>query len=352
MSAGDWFSAFLDAAPDLKLPPACPYGQEEGTASSQRDKRRSQYANGIWYQINYDYGTDEDVAIHNASTSSDMTIESTKLRDRSTQSSLSCDEAIEQGSGIQSPLCPAGQMLQENLRAAHTNASEADGATKRDTPAQPDLQTETHAIRARDAGPPTRQTDEMNLKPTPNHWAPCFHRSDAHSSSSQVDLPIAVQPSHHKSSNTSLPISGHRAKKELADGAAKAKGANEVLLEPIDYGKKCDVCKVHSIWKRTATLCFDCLANSPSQAKRREVIRRALVGIGSCSSCYEAEDNGADRHCLSCTQRQRDKNARRKARKARGETWVPKGKKTGGNKTSKSKRSSKSAGARKRPKKN
>lgn len=192
----------------------------------------------------------------------------------------------------------------------------------------------------------------MNFKPTPNHLAPSFHRSDANRSSSEVDLPIAVQPSHHKSSNTSLPISGHQAKKQPADGAAKAKGANEVILAPIDYGKKCNVCKVHSIWKRTATLCFDCLGNSPSQAKRQEVIRRALVGIGSCSSCYKAEDNGADRHCLSCTQCQRDKNARRKARKARGEIWVPKGKKTGGSKTSKSKGSSKRAGAGNRPKTN
>lgn len=84
MSAGDWFSAIIDAAPDLKLPPACPYGQKEGTASSQRDERCSQYDNSVWYQINHDHDTDEHVAIHDTSTSSDMTTESTKLRDTST----------------------------------------------------------------------------------------------------------------------------------------------------------------------------------------------------------------------------------------------------------------------------
>ncbi|KAK1773964.1 hypothetical protein QBC45DRAFT_338728, partial [Copromyces sp. CBS 386.78] len=108
-----------------------------------------------------------------------------------------------------------------------------------------------------------------------------------------------------------------------------------VILEPIDYGVKCEECKVNSIWKRTASLCFDCLSNSPSQAIRQDVIRRALAGIGSCSSCYKAEDNGADRHCRLCTQRQRDKNTRRKARKARDETWAPKGKTNGRTKTSK-----------------
>lgn len=125
MSAGDWLSAFLAAAPDLNLPPACPYGQEEEKASGQRDERRLRYANGVWYQISHDHETDEHVAIQNASTSIDMTIESTKLRGSSTQSSLSCDEAIEQGSGIPSLLYPAGQMLQETLQAAHTNANEA-----------------------------------------------------------------------------------------------------------------------------------------------------------------------------------------------------------------------------------